>query len=78
MDGTLNPQGAPAGPLAGTLVLHLSRALAGPHATIMLADLGARVIKAESPDSGDGSRSWVPLLGQHSDAVRAWLETDTR
>jgi crotonobetainyl-CoA:carnitine CoA-transferase CaiB-like acyl-CoA transferase len=48
------------GPLAGMLVVDLSRALAGPHAAMMLGDLGARVIKLESPSGGDDSRSWGP------------------
>lgn len=47
------------GPLEGVLVLDLSRALAGPHAAMMLGDMGARVIKVESP-IGDDSRSWGP------------------
>jgi crotonobetainyl-CoA:carnitine CoA-transferase CaiB-like acyl-CoA transferase len=42
------------------LVIDLTRALAGPHAAMMLADLGARVIKVESPAGGDESRSWGP------------------
>jgi len=46
-------------PLDGVLVLDLTRALAGPHAGMMLGDLGARVIKVESP-TGDDSRSWGP------------------
>lgn len=49
-----------AGPLAGTLVVDLSRALAGPHATMMLGDLGARVIKIEAPLRGDDTRVWGP------------------
>ena len=49
-----------AGPLAGIVVLDLTRALAGPHATMMLGDLGARVIKVERPGSGDESRHWGP------------------
>ena len=48
------------GPLSGYLVVDLSRALAGPHASMMLADLGARVIKVESPESGDDTRGWGP------------------
>ena len=48
------------GPLADVVVVDLSRALAGPHAAMMLGDLGARVIKVESPDGGDDTRSWGP------------------
>ncbi|MGN6610537.1 MAG: CaiB/BaiF CoA transferase family protein [Angustibacter sp.] len=47
------------GPLHGTVVVDLSRALAGPHAAMMLGDMGARVIKVESP-AGDESRAWGP------------------
>ena len=47
------------GPLTGVLVVALSRARAGPHAAMMLGDLGARVIKLESP-TGDDSRGWGP------------------
>jgi crotonobetainyl-CoA:carnitine CoA-transferase CaiB-like acyl-CoA transferase len=47
------------GPLADVLVVDLTRALAGPHAAMMLGDLGARVVKVESPD-GDDSRTWGP------------------
>lgn len=45
--------------LQDLVVIDLTRALAGPHAGMMLADLGARVIKVESPQ-GDDSRSWGP------------------
>jgi crotonobetainyl-CoA:carnitine CoA-transferase CaiB-like acyl-CoA transferase len=49
-----------AGPLRDLIVLDLSRALAGPHATMMLGDLGARVIKVETPAGGDDTRGWGP------------------
>ncbi len=52
--------GALGGPLSGHLVVDLSRALAGPHAGMMLGDLGARVIKVESPGTGDDTRGWGP------------------
>ncbi len=48
------------GPLAGILVLDLSRILAGPWATQLLADFGAEVIKVEHPRGGDDTRSWGP------------------
>jgi len=46
--------------LDGIKVLDLSRALAGPYCTMMLADMGAEVIKVEMPGTGDDSRSWGP------------------
>lgn len=48
------------GPLDGLLVVDLSRALAGPHAAMVLGDLGARVVKVESPGGGDDTRGWGP------------------
>jgi crotonobetainyl-CoA:carnitine CoA-transferase CaiB-like acyl-CoA transferase len=48
-----------AGPLSGLLVADFSRILAGPYCTMLLGDLGADVIKVESP-SGDDTRTWVP------------------
>ena len=47
-------------PLEDLLVVDLSRALAGPYCSMMLADLGARVVKVESPDGGDDTRGWGP------------------
>jgi crotonobetainyl-CoA:carnitine CoA-transferase CaiB-like acyl-CoA transferase len=46
-------------PLAGVVVADLSRVLAGPYATMLLADIGATVVKVESP-SGDETRTWRP------------------
>jgi crotonobetainyl-CoA:carnitine CoA-transferase CaiB-like acyl-CoA transferase len=47
------------GPLSGLLVADFSRILAGPYATMLLADLGAEVVKVEAP-GGDDTRSWQP------------------
>lgn len=47
-------------PLAGLLVIDLSRVLSGPYAAMMLGDLGARVIKVERPGTGDDTREWGP------------------
>ncbi len=47
-------------PLEELLVIDLTRALAGPYCTLMLGDLGARVIKIETPDGGDDTRGWGP------------------
>ncbi|HEX2824312.1 MAG TPA: CoA transferase [Streptosporangiaceae bacterium] len=50
---------APPGPLSGLVVADFSRVLAGPYCTMLLGDLGADVIKVESP-AGDDTRSWMP------------------
>ena len=47
------------GPLDGVLVADFSRILAGPYASMLMADMGADVVKVESP-GGDDTRTWVP------------------
>ncbi|RIQ11279.1 CaiB/BaiF CoA transferase family protein [Jiangella rhizosphaerae] len=70
---------ADAGPLAGYVVVDLSRALAGPHAGMMLGDLGARVIKVEAPGHGDESRTWgPPFLGPDDQPVSSYFLSANR
>jgi len=57
--GALSGARPGSGPLAGLLVADFSRVLAGPYATMLLADLGAEVIKVEGP-AGDDTRTWQP------------------
>jgi CoA:oxalate CoA-transferase len=54
------------GPLADLTIIDLSRVLAGPYATMVLCDLGARVIKVERPDGGDDARAYGPFIKGHS------------
>jgi len=55
------------GPFHDITVLDLTRVLSGPYCTMLLADLGARVIKIEQPKSGDDTRAWgPPFLGGES------------
>jgi formyl-CoA transferase len=61
------------GPLAGIVVVDLSRALAGPQAGMMLGDMGARVIKVES-ETGDDTRGWgPPFVGPDEDISTYYL-----
>ena len=57
--GQPGADGGLAGPLSGVLVADFSRVLAGPYATMLLADLGAEVVKVEGPQ-GDETRTWMP------------------
>ena len=54
------------GPLAGTLVIDLSRILAGPYCTLLMAEMGARVIKVEPPKGGDDARAYGPFVNGKS------------
>jgi CoA:oxalate CoA-transferase len=59
------------GPLSGLLVVDLTRVLAGPYCAMMLADMGARVIKVEPPLKGDDSRHYGPYLTAESGKVKS-------
>ena len=62
------------GPLDDVVVIDLTRALAGPHCGMMLADMGARVIKVETPGGGDESRGWgPPFVGPDDDPVSTYF-----
>jgi CoA:oxalate CoA-transferase len=54
------------GPLAGVTVVDLTHVLAGPYASMILSDLGAKVIKVERPGIGDDTRSFPPFKNGHS------------
>ena len=71
--------GPGAGPLSDVLVVDLSRALAGPHATMMLGDLGARVVKVEAPGAGDDTRGWgPPFVGPDDDRQSTYFLSANR
>src|ERR1700748_3708296 len=52
---------AQSGPLSGITIVDLSRILPGPYCTLLLAELGARVIKVEAPKTGDDARQYGPF-----------------
>ncbi|HEX4991620.1 MAG TPA: CoA transferase, partial [Rubrobacteraceae bacterium] len=65
-------------PLEGVRVLDLSRVLAGPYATMVLADLGADVIKVEHPERGDDTRHWGPPFAGGESAYFLSVNRNTR
>lgn len=75
------PAPRPAGaetPLAGLRVVDFTHFIAGPFATLILADFGAEVIKIESAEGGDGFRAYPPLLTGQSGAPYLWTNRNKR
>lgn len=61
------------GPLSGLVIVDLTRVLAGPYCTMILADLGARVIKVELPAKGDDARQVGPFVQDDGESVSAYF-----
>src|SRR5262249_58706362 len=59
--------GVRSGPLAGLGVIEFCQVAAGPFCGMLLADMGADVIKIENPNGGDSMRAWPPLTGGYSE-----------
>ena len=76
MSATDSPGSAAAAALSGVVIADFSRVLAGPYATMMLADMGAEVIKIERPEVGDDTRSWGPPYG--ADGVASYFSSVNR
>lgn len=60
-------------PLAGVRVLDFTRILSGPYGTLLLAELGAEVIKIEQPETGDDTRSWGPPFLDEEESTSAYF-----
>ena len=78
MSNSASPTGAPAvaAPLAGIRILALEGFIAGPYASMWLADMGAEVIKVEEPGTGDPARSLPPLRGEDDPRSLALLRAN--
>lgn len=75
MDGSSRTGPTPARPLAGVRVIDLTTSYAGPTASMLLADMGADVVKIEKPGSGDDARAWGPPF---VDGRSAWFMSANR
>lgn len=70
--------GAPPGPLTGTTVVEIGHSVAAPFAGLILAELGADVVKVENPDGGDYARGWGPPFWHGAASVFQSLNRDKR